>query len=401
MQYFVFSLVTIIFANVNNVYTITTGMSDVSGPKSPSRTLANPLSEDAAIGLLRGLNAAATEPLVGPQSTLVPQLDETGNDSLTFKCENGSSASHQTTPTKVRLFWGINPNNPAAPPEVSVYIAASIDEFKSGDTLQGGTTDAAKEVEAMYKVFGPNGSVASLLANGALKTMTAQLPKGKGDTFRQLVRAKPAKILSVLTDDGRTGMEPKKRTSMMWGQKVKFRYKTDPVTFDILEQYAQFFVTAKLFVKRDTAADDEELAKDVAKFHPQSSLALWQKENPEWKPNNRLRISMVDGAPCTWWELLYGKYDSKTLVASVAFAPWRVSLSTQHSSDRIVLTMFLNEIHVIAVIGSNEDAADKVSLTTNDAQKRLMESVYGVPAGGGAVRLLNGKPKITHPTPAR
>ena len=332
-----------------------------------SRTINHPLVREVAEAVARAYEAGAdAPPHVNPPSVLVIQDD----NSVAFQTPSGQKYRFRTSTNEFKLFFGPNLSNPDAVPTLTVKMSANQSEFSDATNFTGGITPLACDIELLANAVGPNGEIWAVVSK-SFKQMASSLPDG---VFVDERKMKHGRLEKLCRADALAGSMPSKSPSFTYKQPIKERHIKDE-TAEIIDKEVQLSVDSRLFVARHTAASDDQLAADVALHYPGSFLAEWQAEHPEYAPNKKLAFAAADGVPTTWWQALYGKYDNKTMIGSLEITPYRCSLSPR---GRILLSIFLDSVRVVAIIGSGSGGqGSAVTMTPNEAQMDVLAGAYG------------------------
>lgn len=339
------------------------------------------LSAEAADKLVQGLTAAADQSVKPLPPTVTLSDDETHIKIL------GTLQTEIIANAKVFVSANLNTGVPTFTP----FITADKQDFAK-PPFAGGTTPQARAVESVHALAGVGGSIFTLLTDGgALKAMHSKLPKGEGKTFKQMLKGD---VCKTLEEDCTRAMQAGEAPKNTWSPPVKFRKIYDKEGDVEIDEKVQWKLPpTPLFVECTDEKTAEEIKADEAMFHPDSELLAWQKAHPNWRPTDKLKVVCADGQPGHWTDMFKNTpYNSITIVAQFEVAPWKVFLSTKHSTDRIVITFYLRAVKMFGHVGKKRAADADAGPALNTAQQMVLDQFYDEPAakkqrtedGGGA-----------------
>lgn len=323
---------------------------------------------DTALKLGAGFAAAATN----PQAAMVP-FEPTADKDGTI---NFSTAPRRTHSTNMRMFFGPNKTDPlGVAPTLTVLVEAPDTDFTSPATYAGGKTPVAKDIAAIADGVGPYGSFWTTVGTNFQKMAEAADPKG--GSFRAFRSMKPSALTAVLKEDAEKSCNAQStgyKSSYVPKQQVK-QYIGKPDDAGNQQVSIQASFTSKLFIPRvrpqSTADHDAELEQF---YHPESSLYAYASANPHMMPSRLMFCPLNGEQKVSWTTALFGPYDGKIMHGSVHFKPWKAGLSTTY--ERIYYTCFVDQIDVIAVVGSSGGAAPATDV--NAAQIQLLKSALSM-----------------------
>lgn len=326
----------------------------------------NKIDGETAVKLGAGFAAAATNQQNAAMAPFNPTADKDG--SITF-----AAAPRRTHSTNMRMFFGPNKTDPlGVAPTLTVLVEAPASDFDTPETYSGGLTPVAKDIAAIAEGVGPYGGFWPAVA-GNFKKM-AESADPKGGAFRAFRNMKEAALTALLRDDAEKSCNAQStgyKSSYAPKQQVKqYIGKADDDGTQPVSIQASF--TTKLFVPRTKSQTPAEHEAEVERlYHPESSLSAYASANAHMMPSRLMFCPLNGEAKAPWTTALFGPYDGKIMHGSVHFKPWKAGLSVTY--ERIYYTCFVDQIDVIAVVGSSGGAV--ATTEVNAAQMLLLNSV--------------------------